>query len=265
MEEKRQYLEYFDGAFDSTVADKMKPENKPYVAYSKTEGVVYTVIPEEPTSAYQMVDLGLPSGLKWADRNVGASSPEDAGLYFQWGDTVGYTADQVGVDKMFDWNNYKFGVESNLTKYNSNDGLKVLESIDDTATSHMGSQYRMPTIDEILELRDNTIQTHIDVNGNEYDNVSFENKPIKQGKLKGVRFTGPNGNSIFIPAAGSCTRNTVSGQSERTGKGTACNLWSSSLGSYIGSAKNVIFNYIGHANNNAVSRCFGLSIRGVQA
>lgn len=52
MEEKRKYLEYFDGAFDSTVADKMKPENKPYVAYSKTEGVVYTVIPEEPTSAY---------------------------------------------------------------------------------------------------------------------------------------------------------------------------------------------------------------------
>lgn len=46
MEEKRKYLEYFDGAFDSTVAEKIQPENKPYVAYSKTEGVVYTVIPE---------------------------------------------------------------------------------------------------------------------------------------------------------------------------------------------------------------------------
>lgn len=42
----KKYLEYFDGAFDSTVAEKVKPENKPYVAYSKTEGVVYTVIPE---------------------------------------------------------------------------------------------------------------------------------------------------------------------------------------------------------------------------
>lgn len=43
------YLEYFDGAFDSTVADKMKPENKPYVAYSRTEGVVYTVVPKPTT------------------------------------------------------------------------------------------------------------------------------------------------------------------------------------------------------------------------
>jgi hypothetical protein len=43
----RKYLEYFEGPFDETVSEKIKPENKPYVAYSKTEGVVYTIIPEE--------------------------------------------------------------------------------------------------------------------------------------------------------------------------------------------------------------------------
>ena len=90
----KKYLEYFDGAFDSTVADKIKPENKPYVAYSKTEGVVYTVIPEEPTFAYQMVDLGLPSGIKWADRNVGAETPQDNGLYFDWGNVDGHAVDE---------------------------------------------------------------------------------------------------------------------------------------------------------------------------
>ena len=47
------------------------------------------------------VDLGLPSGLLWAKKNLGAATEEDAGLYFQWGDTQGYTAEQVGVDKEF--------------------------------------------------------------------------------------------------------------------------------------------------------------------
>ena len=138
MKEKRKYLEYFDGAFDPTVAEKMKPENWPYVGSSKTEGVVYTVITEGPTSAYQMVDLGL--SVKWADRNVGATSPEDAGLYFQWGDTVGYTADQVGKDKVFSLDTYFDTTDGGNTynKYSNEGGLTTLESEDDAATIHMG-------------------------------------------------------------------------------------------------------------------------------
>lgn len=235
MEEKRKYLEYFDGAFDSTVAEKVKPENKPYVAYSKIDGVVYTVIPEEPTSAYQMVDLGL--SVKWADRNVGASSPEDAGLYFQWGDTVGYTADQVGVDKVFNWDSYNevdvitdweedddgHRYPTGLEKYNNKGGLTVLESSDDAAAFHMGSQYRMPTIDEIIELTNNTTHTFIDIDGNEYSNKLAENGAIESRKLKGVRFTSSNGNSIFIPAAGNCNKSLLDGI------GVFGRLWSSSL------------------------------------
>ena len=48
-------------------------------------------------NGYSYVDLGLPSGTLWATCNVGASKPSDAGLYFQWGDTQGYTADQIGT------------------------------------------------------------------------------------------------------------------------------------------------------------------------
>ena len=102
MENKRKYLEYFPGAFDSTVADKMKPENWPYVAYSKEEGVVYSIIPVEDgynlialkkvdisNISYEEVDLGL--SVKWANKNIGAQTVEDYGTYFSWGNTDGYT------------------------------------------------------------------------------------------------------------------------------------------------------------------------------
>jgi hypothetical protein len=87
----RKYLELFKDGFDATIAEKIKPENRPYVGYSPSEGVVFTVVPTKPKLEYKMVDLGLPSGLLWADRNVGAISEYDYGLYFQWGDTKGYT------------------------------------------------------------------------------------------------------------------------------------------------------------------------------
>lgn len=96
------YLEYFDGAFDSTVEEKIKPENKPYVAYSRIDGVVYTIIPKEDgytlialkkvdisNITYDEVDLGL--SVKWANKNIGAQTVEDYGTYFSYGNTDGYT------------------------------------------------------------------------------------------------------------------------------------------------------------------------------
>ena len=62
-------------------------------------------------NGYDYVDLELPSGTKWATMNVGASKASDVGLYFQWGDTSGYTADQVGKDKQFNWTNYEFSID----------------------------------------------------------------------------------------------------------------------------------------------------------
>ena len=51
---------------------------------------------DDPNNDYEYVDLGLPSGLKWAKCNIGAEKESDYGLYFQWGDVVGYRSDQVG-------------------------------------------------------------------------------------------------------------------------------------------------------------------------
>lgn len=327
----KKYLEYFEGAFDSTVADKLKPENKPYVAYSKTEGVVYTIIPKEngttytiyrvvskdiSNCTYNMVDLGL--SVKWADRNVGASSTEHYGSYFQWGDTNAYTydgaceitaaemasllqplvgneievtKDNVGdillmlfegydvgtdltntptgalggsLDKFFNWNSYFDTTDGGNTfnKYNNGEsGLKVLESSDDAAYIHTNHQYRMPTMDELLELRDNTTQTFIDLDGNEYDKqYVYDNEPIEQGKLKGVKFTSSNGNSIFIPAAGVCDESLLSGI------GMIGVLWSSSLiGGYDDNARILFFYCGGDVGEGSSYRYYGYSVRGVQA
>ena len=92
----------------------------------------------------EFVDLGLPSGTLWATRNVGATSPEQAGLYFAWGETVGYTAEQVPGVRKFDPASYKAsGISDDLT----------LEH--DAAHSYMGGDWRMPTYDECQELIDN--------------------------------------------------------------------------------------------------------------
>ena len=324
----KKYLEYFDGAFDSTVAEKVKPENKPYVAYSKTEGVVYTIIPKEEGTmytvykvvskdisncTYNMVDLGL--SVKWADRNIGAASPEDFGSYFQWGDTNAYTFDGVGevtaaelaemlnpilshelgmeitadnigmileqmgitgtdltntpmgalggvLGKLFNWDSY-FDTKdggSTFNKYNnSENGLTVLESGDDAATVHMGSQYRIPTSTEIQELINNTTQIFIDLDGKEYSIEQAQNGSIEAGKLKGVRFTGSNGNSIFIPAVGYCYESVLNGV------GMNGRLWSSSLdGSYDDGAMGLGFDYYGSVSEISYNRYCGLSVRGVQ-
>ena len=111
---------------------------------------------------YEYVDLGLPSQLKWAKYNIGATNEEEAGLYFQWGDTQGYTAEQVGDGeglKKFDWASYKFSIDgsnSNFSKYNASDSKTVLDPEDDAAHVNMGGNWRMPTFEEYKELLLNT-------------------------------------------------------------------------------------------------------------
>ena len=118
------YLAYRDGA------NYLKPN----VSLCDDKGGVYYNF--TPPIVYEAVDLGLPSGTKWAAQNVGARKPSDAGLYFQWGDTSGYTADQVGKDKQFasDWSDYKWYLsgsvgENNISfkKYNTKGDKLVLD------------------------------------------------------------------------------------------------------------------------------------------
>lgn len=134
--------------------------------------------------------MGLPSGTKWATQNVGARNPSDAGLYFQWGDTSGYTAEQVGTgegQKKFasDWSDYKWGVEPNFTKYNTPGATLELE--DDAAHVHMGGNWHMPTREQIIELLENTTYTWTTQDG-------------VNGRL--FTSTKDTSKSIFFPAAG---------------------------------------------------------------
>lgn len=132
-------------------------------------------------NGHEFVDLGLPSGNLWATCNVGATSPEQAGLYFAWGETEGYTADEKWkLERVFFWENYKVKeISSDLT----------LEY--DAAHVNLGGNWRMPTKDDWQELIDNCDVTWV---GN-------FNKAMVAGKL----FTSKvNGNTIFFPAAGRC-------------------------------------------------------------
>ena len=162
--------------------------------FVKTSSITFgtdnaAIMPEKHvTMTYEYVDLGLPSGTLWAKCNIGAYTETDAGLYFQWGDTQGYTADQVGVDKIFDWAHYIFGTQDNLTKYNSTDGLTTLELADDAAYANMGEDWRMPTEEEYQELINNITSEWVE----NYNNTG----------VNGRLFTGTNGHTLFLPAVG---------------------------------------------------------------
>ena len=200
-----------------------------------------TPIVPETTHAY--VDLGLPSGLKWATCNVGADSPEEYGDYFAWG--------EVEPKETYNWSTYKYcnGSSSTLIKYCNNsscgnygftDNKTVLDPEDDAATVNWGGNWRMPTKAEQDELRNNCTWDWTTQNG-----------------VKGYKVTGPNGNSIFLPAAGYMYEGTLDNA------GSYGNYWSSSL--LVGTpyyAYNVDFNWDG-VDWDYTSRCYGQSVRPV--
>ncbi len=138
------------------------------------------------------VDLGLSSGTLWANRNIGALSNEAYGDYFAWGETEGYNSGKTS----FTWWTYKWCNESNkkLTKYCTDssygyngfmDKKTELDPEDDAAYVNWGSKWRMPTYAQLNELKENCTWVRKTVND-----------------IKGYKVIGPNGNSIFLPAAG---------------------------------------------------------------
>ena len=194
---------------------------------------------------YEWVDLGLPSGLKWAAWNVGATKPEEFGLYFAWGETQGYTG--ITATKQFSWANYKWSSDdegTTMTKYNATDGLTILEASDDAATA-TDSGCRMPTSAECVELTANTTSEWVD----DYNGTGVAGR---------IFTSNVNGNSIFVPAASLCGGGSVNG----VGQGGL--LWSSSLNSsYVQGAFYLEFisDYVVVGN---YGRCIGLPVRAVK-
>ena len=210
----------------------------PTISYVKEKNRAYFA---PKPSLYEWVDLGLPSGLLWSAWNVGATKPEEFGLYFAWGETQGYTG--ITDEKQFSWADYTLcdGTESNMLKYNATDGLTTLELVDDAA--HVtDNTCRMPTSGECQELISNTTSAWTEVNG-----------------VYGCQFTSNvNENSIFIPAAGYC----VNGSFYYVGQyGT---LWSSSLSE---SDTRYVFDLYFYPNTmsmNGDGRHYGFSVRPVK-
>ena len=177
------------------------------------------------------VDLGLPSGVKWADRNVGAKSAEEPGLFFSWGNVEG-----VEVGKACD-----FDEEA----YAETEGAKVKGNLDaahDAATVNIGAPWRMPTCEEFKELYDNCCWVWTTENG-----------------YYGVRFTSKiNGKSIFFSASG------IGYGSSCYTRGSDGYYWSASFNSSR-DARSLSFERGGVYPQNYYNRCNGFAVRAVQS
>ena len=202
----------------------------PNVSYCEDDkGVHYNPIVPDPYEGHDYVEIG---GIKWATMNIGADSVTDNGLYFQWGDTQGYTADQVGVDKTFDWTNYKYcdGTESNMTKYNDIDGKEILDASDDAAKVLWGGNWRMPTMQDINAL---------------IEAVDAEWVVDYQGSgVNGIVCTDKTDSSkvLFLPACGVCR------DDELTGVNYEGHYWSNLCGSGQGFPSLVGELYVGEGD-----------------
>lgn len=137
---------------------------------------------ENNNNSYEYVDLGLPSGLKWATCNIGADNPEDYGQYFAWGETSPKA--EYSADNYQHWNDANGDGSWDYGELTINSDISGNASYD-AATVIMGENWRIPTKAEQEELLNNCSWTWATQKG-----------------VSGYKVTGSNGNSIFLPAAG---------------------------------------------------------------
>lgn len=212
---------------DAAVYDE---NNTPNVSYcEEDDSVKYTekIIPSPLEATF--VDLGLPSGLKWAKANLGAESETDPGLYYQWGDIEGHEKNS----------GYKFSEENYIAK-----GLNTISTnlslAQDTVNVRLGGSWRMPTRTEFEELYNNTNVTWTTING-----------------VTGRKFANKTDASkyIFMPTAGSYDNDHLNNW------GSYGDYWSSTFSS---SSNAYIFTiYSSNQNTSRHYRYYGLSVRGV--
>lgn len=131
--------------------------------------------PKKEINGHEYVEMG--DGLKWATCNVGASTPEEAGSRFAWGETE--------TKSEFLRDNYKWYKDENYTKYNFDDGKTVLELSDDAANVNWGGSWRTPTNEEFANLLNQ-------------DNFEWKYDDAKKGFSVTSKISGYEGNSIFF-------------------------------------------------------------------
>lgn len=193
---------------------------------------------------YEYVDLGLPSGTLWATCNVGASCPEEYGDYFAWCETVPkeeYTYENYKW-WYFDENGYRY-----ISKYNTKsnfgpvDNKTEMEPDDDAACVYMGSSWCMPSLEQIAELVNLCTWQWTQRNG-----------------VNGHLVTGPNGNTMFLPAAG------YRDGSSPEYVGTYGIYWSRSLYAYLPDRAYCLYFDSQYWDSEDFSRYYGHVIRAVR-
>lgn len=223
----------------------MKHSKKIFAVFYLFIEFVTATYAQAPVAA-TAIDLALPSGTRWANMNVGAEKIEDYGLFFAWGETVGYGSD-VSDGRKFSWGAYKWSYldsRTHMTKYNgtgTGDYKSELDMEDDAAHIIWGGEWRMPTFMEIQELIDNTTQTLTSQNG-----------------VSGQLFTSKtNGNSIFLPASGIRQDNRILAQ------GTEGIYWSRNLSVNNYDSGGVLNFTSAYVLTNGYPRCDGIVVRPV--
>ena len=195
-------------------------------------------------NGHEWVDLGLPSGTKWATCNVGATKPEEYGNYYAWGETE--------PKSTYDWSTYKWcnGSYGTQTKYCTDsyygtvDNKNVLELADDAARVNWGGAWRMPTDAEWTELRTNCTWTWTD----DYNGTGVAGRIVTSNT---------NGNHIFLPAAG---YRDLDDLDDAGGRGY---YWSSLLSTAYPSGAWRVFFFSGIVSRYIYGRYYGQSVRPV--
>ena len=196
-------------------------------------------------NGFEYVDLGLPSGTKWATCNVGADKETDYGFYFAFGETKGYSC--FTDAKAFNWGDYKFSVNGSnakFSKYNNTDGKKVLDLCDDAAYIHMGGKWHMPTDEQIRELIKNT------------ENIWVTD--YNHSGINGRLFTSKrNDEKLFFPACGLLFAEGYYGLNK------SGHFWSSSVDNHCSDCGRDLWFGTVSISTGKENRTLGLCVRGV--
>ncbi len=181
----------------------------------------------------EYVDLGLPSGTKWATCNLGATRPEDYGDYYAWGEIIPNKTEYTSET-------YKWYTNGKATKYNKSDGKTTLDPEDDAATAKIGADWHIPSMTEMQELVDNCTWRFVNSKG-----------------VLGYEVEGPNGNFIFLPSAGNYY------ETELVHTGDRGHYWTSSVSpSHIEYAYSLNFTTYSQSTGDP-DRSYGFTIRPV--
>ena len=185
--------------YETVDGNRIRHSDITVVYDSESTTVIYTKVVLESSSdaPKPFVDLGLTSGTLWATCNIGADTPQDAGLFFAWGETEGHGSDPSD-GYFFSWENYNWGEvsgwETFFTKYCTDssrgkdgfaDGKYELDPEDDAAYINWGSEWQTPSKEQFDELKSECTWTLTTI-----------------GDVKGYEVVGTNGNSIFLPETG---------------------------------------------------------------